>query len=92
MPIFWPVFSSKNFYEINENTNFSPKKTLPVDHHLLRRYAFDKNHLRGPYNNSYMASVVTANSDYLIYLLQRLGFLINIKKSALKHASTLEIL
>ena len=63
MPIFWAVFSSKNFYEINENTNFSPKKTLPVDHHLLRCYAFDKNHPRGPYNNSYMASIVTANSD-----------------------------
>lgn len=45
VPMFWPVLSSKNIYEIND-------KTSHHHHNLLRRHFFDGSHPKGAFNGS----------------------------------------
>ena len=72
----------QEYYEIYENSNCSHEKTLHQDHNLLRQYAFDRSHPKGVFNGL----------GTLIYLLQSLGFLINIQISVFNPTLTLEFL
>ena len=65
-----------------KSTNFSIEKNLYENHNLLRRYAFVGN----------IKTEIFNSQDTLIYLLQILGFLINIQKSIMNPTSILGFL
>ena len=78
VPLFCSLLSAKSGYKTHESTNLSIEKTLYIDYNLLRQYTFNGGLMGG--------------KDTLTYLLQNLGFLINVQKSMLNQTSALEFL
>ena len=80
--MFWPGTDSTNFYKATENSNSNSTKNQHSDHRLPGRYALD-----GPNNRR-----LNMTRDTLIFLLQQLGFIINLKKSVLSATQKIEFL
>ena len=68
LPMFWTRASSKNFYKIIKSSNDPLETGQHLNHYLPRRYLAN-------------GEEILVARDPLIFLLQHLGFVINLKKS-----------
>ena len=81
LPIFRSWVSNQNIHKDNENFDFSVEETERASHNISGRY-FNNGGLEGENDSS------TGHVD--VYILQGLDFLINIKKSVLQPAYTVD--
>ena len=81
LPIFRSWVSNQNVHKDNENSDFSVEETEHASHNISGRY-FNNGGLEGGNDSS------TGHVD--VYILQGLDFLINIKKSVLQPAYTVD--
>ena len=82
VPVFWTRPSTKGVYKVIENSNLSPEKDQYQSDNIFRRYV----------NFSHTIREAHISRDTVIYLLQSLGFIINIKKSILHLCHNIEFL
>ena len=80
LPLFRSVSCTTNIHEIAESASISMEKVDYADHNLYRRYVNNRSNQKGSGVNT------------LIYLVQHLGFLLNLKKSVLQLCQEIEFL
>lgn len=79
LPMYWSQSSTKNFYEANENSNSSSKEIKCSVNSVFRRH-------------SDSLQEINMARDTLIFLLQHLGFTINMKKSVVEPVHQIQFL
>ena len=80
--LFWTRPSTKNFYKITQNSSFSVTLPEHTKYNLLGQYAVDRLYNQRNVNGQ----------RQLIFLLQQLGFVLNLKKSVLTPTQRIEFL
>ena len=80
--LFWTRPSTKNFYKITQNSSFSVMLPEHTKYNLLGQYAVDRLYNQRNVNGQ----------RQLIFLLQQLGFVLNLKKSVLTPTQRIEFL
>lgn len=82
LSLFWPSFSTKSLYEGHESSNCHIKETEYSTTFVLGRHSVDGKVTRG----------IHCGKDKLTFLLQNLGFLVNIEKPVFQPCQKIEFL